>query len=157
MGSTNDVCVLVGYAGFYGFSLIVDSYTLLFVSMAARTPPNSPFSHSSKTLVRSHSCSRFRAPERILIYTCRFRTTIRRTQAPCRAQTRPSLRCSIPPTKLLLSNTPPPPNLIAFPRPDPSPALVFPRNRPLTPMDPMRSRWRLGQHHSWSGHPYKDG
>ena len=35
MGSTHDVCVSVGYAGFYGLSLIVDSYALLFVSMAA--------------------------------------------------------------------------------------------------------------------------
>ena len=34
-GTTNDVFALAGYAGFYGLSLIVGSYALLFVSMAA--------------------------------------------------------------------------------------------------------------------------
>ena len=34
MGSTNDVCISLGYAGFYDLSLVVGNHTLLFVSMA---------------------------------------------------------------------------------------------------------------------------
>ena len=98
MGSTNHVCFSVGYAWFYGSSLVVGSYALLFFSMATRAAQFA-FLALFENPRTSTSCSRVRAPDSFPIYMCRHRTDIRRTQYPCRTQTYPSLRRSIPPTR----------------------------------------------------------
>ena len=129
MGSTNDVCVLVGYAGFYGLSLIVGSYALLFVGMAAHAAQFAFLAlfENPRTLTLLFSLSRSRMFPYLHIQISNDSMEY--------ASSLQNANLSLPPL-FNTSNMPLLPNATALPRPHPSPAPIFPRKRPSTPMDP---------------------
>ena len=95
MGSTYDGCVSVGYAEFYGLSVIVDSYALLFVSMAAHAAFLALLEiPRTSTLLFSLSLSRSRPFSYLHVQTSSGYTE----NASSMQSANPSLRCSNPPT-----------------------------------------------------------
>ena len=135
MGSTNDVCVSVGYAGFYGLSLIVGSYALLFVSMAAHAAQFAFLAlfENPRTSMLLFSLSRSRPFPYLHVQTSNGCTENASFLQSANPSLPPPFNTSNTP---LLSNALLPPNGTALPRPHLSPALLSPRKRPSTPMDP---------------------
>ena len=154
MGSTNDVCISVGYAGFYGLSLVVGSYALLFVSMAAHATQFASLAlfENSRTFTVLFSFSRSRTFPYLPVQTSNGHTE----NASSLQNANPTLPLLFnTPNMPLLSNAPLPPNATTLPRPHPSPMLVSPRKRPSTQLGPSLIALGLGQQHCWSGLPWE--
>ena len=132
MGSTNDVWILVGTPGFMASPLLWAA-TSSCSSAWPRTPPDSPFSHSSKPSYVHAPVLAFALPT----VSLSTRADIEQLYGEHKLLTHihPSLRRSIPPTRPCYPARrchPTQPLFLAHT----SPALVSLRKRPSTPMDP---------------------
>ena len=156
MGSTDDICVSVGYAGFYDLSLIVGSYSLLLVSMAAHTAQFAFLAlfENPHTPTLLFSLSRSRPFLYLHVQTSKGYTENASSFQSANTPLPPLFNTSKTP---LLSNVPLPPEATVRPRPHPSPALLSPRKRPSTPMDPCLIVLAAWATRSQSRHPWQDG
>ena len=156
MGSTDDVCVSVGYAGFYDLSFIMGSHSLLLVSMTAHAAQFAFLAlfENPRTSTLLFSLSRSRPFPYLHVQTSSGHTENASSLQSANPSLPPPFNTSNTP---LLSNVPLPPEATALPRPHLSPALLSPRKRPSTPMDPCLIVLAAWATHSRSGHPWQDG